>query len=115
MYSAFAEQFDGMRLRSLADLALLLEEWNMVGARVLMSGRGYVVCAEEGGVLTAVEAAGDSLPILSDLAPKEEKVTFYAMDGGGATEMGGEVFTMIYHLAMPEEKTTGMVAGVLLI
>ncbi len=103
-YSAFAQQFDGMRLRSLADMELLLEEWNMVGARVFMSRRGYVVCAVEGGDLLEVEAAGDSLPILSDLAKKEGKVTFYAMDGGGAAEMGGEVFTMIYHLASPEEK-----------
>lgn len=104
IYAAFAEQFDGMRLRSLADMELLVDEWNMVGARVCMSRRGYVVCAAEGDRLSEVEAAGDSLPILSDLAQKEGKVTFYAMDGGGAATVGSEIFTMIYHLASPEEK-----------
>ena len=103
IYCAFAVQFDGMRLRSISDMELLLEEWNMEGARVLMSGCGYVVCAASGGAVVTVEAAGDSLPILSDLAKNEGKTAFFAMDGGGVRKVGSDMFTMIYRLAPAAE------------
>lgn len=71
VYRAFAAPYNGVRVRTVGGMALLLEEVETYGGEVLLGGGAYAACYRGEGGAHAFELAGKSpLPLLKALAQK---------------------------------------------
>jgi len=75
IYTAYAADFNGMRMRTKRDMELLLEELTTYESDVLCSGGAYAICYFEEGEAHTLELAGKKpLPLLKALSKKYGRI-----------------------------------------
>ncbi|HWR18072.1 MAG TPA: GNAT family N-acetyltransferase [Clostridia bacterium] len=115
LYTAYAEGFNGMRVRTLKDMELLLEELTTYESDVLCGGGAYAICYFENGQAHTLELAGDKpLQLLKALSKKYGHI--HAAVCANAPLISGKAFTYetfnLYKVLNENTLFTGFSAGV---
>lgn len=105
IYNTFAQNYDGLKLRTLRDMELLLEEWRITGCTVACTGKAYAAYYIKEGAAHTTELCGFDESLLRFIAGREGSL-FYEIPKGEAAigeKTGERTFTMIKRLQMGQE------------
>lgn len=107
IYRYYASDFDGMRERSLRDMELLMEEWEITGCRIAAGDGTYIAYYVKDGAAHATEAAGRDIGGLAEaVAARHGSLRIELPEGVDISgeKTGRRVFSMMAFLGEPRER-----------
>lgn len=105
IYNAYAKHYDGMKVRSVRDMQLLMEEWSITGCTLVYTDNAYAAYYMKDGEAHTTELCGYDENLLRYIAGREGSITYEVPSGETAIgeKVGERTFTMIKRLQMGQE------------